>query len=53
MNKISLILFLLFCLLFIANGLFQGIRHDSWTSLTIAIVVIILGALSMLRKKNK
>ncbi|WP_167449482.1 hypothetical protein [Halobacillus trueperi] len=53
MNKISLVLFLILCLLFLSHGLYQGVANGQWTSLTFAIIVIALGAYSMLRKKRK
>lgn len=53
MNKVSLVLFLILCLLFLSHGIYQGVANDQWTSLTFAIIVIALGSYSMLRKKRK
>ncbi|MGI8313568.1 LPXTG cell wall anchor domain-containing protein [Halobacillus mangrovi] len=53
MNKVSLFIFILLSILFIANGLYQGLVNDSWQALIFGIIVIILGIFSFRKKKKK
>ncbi|MBA2175071.1 hypothetical protein H0266_09220 [Halobacillus locisalis] len=53
MNKATLVIFTILCLLFIANGLYRGIAHDQWTSMMIAIVVIVFGGYRLVKKQKK
>ncbi|ARI75881.1 hypothetical protein HM131_03135 [Halobacillus mangrovi] len=53
MNKISLLIFIFLSILFIANGLYQGLVNDSWQALIFGVIVIILGTYSFNKKKKK
>lgn len=53
MNKVSLILFLILCVLFLTHGIYQGVAQDQWTSLTIAIIIVVMGSYSMIRKNRQ
>lgn len=53
MNKISLILFTVLCLIILAHGVYQGVSQGQWTSMTIALIVVVLGSYSMIKKSRK
>ncbi|MBN8236205.1 hypothetical protein JF544_13145 [Halobacillus kuroshimensis] len=53
MNKATLIVFLVLCLLFLTRGLYIGVSHGEWTSLIIALLIIAFGSYRLYKKNQK
>ncbi|MCA1020753.1 hypothetical protein [Halobacillus litoralis] len=53
MNKATLTIFLVLCLLFLTRGLYIGISQGEWTSLIIALLIIVFGSYRLFQKNQK